>query len=189
MNGKIDKSLFSVHEHALDSGRLCEKCGSPLVMKNGKHGPFLGCSRYPGCDYILALHQHDGHIVKELGVPCPECGHELVLRQGRYGMFIGCSDYPNCQHIERQEPEEETEISCPECRSGQLVERKSRYGKTFWACNSYPKCRFAVNFEPVSGHCEVCGFPLLVKKKLASGTKLLCADKSCQQEQKEEKPT
>ena len=183
MSGKIDQQLFAAHEHALEH-EPCPQCGADLILRHGKHGPFFGCSHYPDCDYIKPLHQNDGHIVKELGVPCPECGNELVLRQGRYGMFIGCSSYPDCHHIESldthdEEPKTEA-ISCPECKTGSLVERKSRYGKTFYACDSYPKCKFAVNLPPVAGRCEKCGFELLVEKKTASGKQLQCADKKCQ---------
>ena len=68
-----------------------------LVIRSGKHGPFLGCSHYPECDYVRPLKsQADGHIVKILeGQYCPLCGGELALRQGRFGMFIGCSRYRN----------------------------------------------------------------------------------------------
>lgn len=116
MSGKkIDHQLFSAHEQALNH-EPCPKCGAALQLRHGKHGPFLGCSQYPGCDFIKPLHQNDGHIIKELGVPSPECGHELVLRQGRYGMFIGCSHYPECHHIESpdtapQEQVVETQIT------------------------------------------------------------------------------
>ncbi len=182
MSGKIDNQLFSAHEHALNDP--CPKCGGALQLRHGKHGPFLGCMQYPGCDYIKPLHQNDGHIVKELGVPCPECGSELVLRQGRYGMFIGCSAYPQCHHIESQDSPAEDEktsqlFACPECGKGHLAERKTRFGKTFYACDTYPKCKFAVNLPPIAGKCEKCGFPLLVEKKMASGTKSQCADRKC----------
>ncbi len=62
----------------------CPQCGAELVIRSGKHGPFLGCSRYPECDYVRPLKsQADGHIVKILeGQLCPECGAVLVLRQG-----------------------------------------------------------------------------------------------------------
>ncbi|WP_394128362.1 topoisomerase DNA-binding C4 zinc finger domain-containing protein [Vibrio hepatarius] len=187
MSNKIDQTLFSAHEHALEH-QSCPKCQAEqregeLQLRHGKHGPFLGCNQYPECDFIKPLHQNDGHIVKELGVPCPECGNELVLRQGRYGMFIGCSHYPSCHHIEsldqpKQEQAPQTH-SCPECHKGQLVERKTRFGKLFYACDNYPKCKFAVNQPPVTGKCEKCGYPLLVEKKLASGDKLQCADRKC----------
>ncbi len=88
-------ALFSVRKN-----EPCPQCGAELVIRSGKHGPFLGCSRYPECDYVRPLKsQADGHIVKILeGQLCPECGAVLVLRQGRFGMFIGCSQYPQCEH-------------------------------------------------------------------------------------------
>ncbi|MBD1559169.1 DNA topoisomerase [Vibrio sp. S9_S30] len=187
MSGKINSQLFSAHEHALDK-EPCPQCGGELSLRHGKHGPFLGCSQYPSCDYIRALGQNDGHIVKELGVPCPICSSELVLRQGRYGMFIGCSAYPECHHIESLDPPKEElkaeeEIACPECKNGHLIERKSRFGKMFYACNGYPKCKFAVNHKPLLGECDECDYPLLVEKTLASGVKILCANRKCQKEQ------
>ncbi len=187
MSNKIDHQLFGAHEHALSQNEPCPECGGALQLRHGKHGAFLGCSHYPQCNYIRPLHTNDGHIIKELGVPCPECGHELVLRQGRYGMFIGCSHYPECHHIEShaqpQEESEEKAIACPECKTGHLVERKSRFGKTFWSCDGYPKCKFALNSQPVAGKCHTCGYPLLIEKKYASGNKLLCADRKCSAEQ------
>ncbi|WP_087023573.1 DNA topoisomerase family protein [Thaumasiovibrio subtropicus] len=170
--------LFEAHEHALDEP--CPKCGGKLEFRFGKHGPFMGCTQYPQCDYIRPLQQHDGHIVKELDMPCPECGEGLVLRQGRYGMFIGCIDWPQCTYQASPDKKaEETTLRCPQCRKGKLVERQSRYGKTFYACDCYPKCKFAVNAKPIKGSCEQCGFGLLLEKKVAAGIKRVCADKRC----------
>lgn len=194
MSNKIDHQLFSAHEHALEH-QACPQCQQQqregeLQLRHGKHGPFLGCNQYPACDYIKPLHQNDGHIVKELGVACPECGNELVLRQGRYGMFIGCSHYPQCHHIESLEQPKEQQTpqthTCPECSKGHLVERKTRFGKLFYACDNYPKCKFAVNQPPLAGCCEECGFPLLVEKKLASGDKRQCANRKCHHIQSEQ---
>ncbi|MGF1698408.1 topoisomerase DNA-binding C4 zinc finger domain-containing protein [Vibrio lamellibrachiae] len=181
MSSKIDQTLFSGHEHAIEH-EACPNCDGELQLRHGKHGPFLGCNQYPSCDYIRPLHQNDGHIIKPLGVACPSCEHELVLRQGRYGMFIGCSHYPECNHIEsldEQEDENAPQYACPDCGKGHLIERKTRFGKLFYACECYPKCKFAVNLPPVKGRCEKCGFPLLVEKKLASGIKIQCADRRC----------
>lgn len=91
-------ALFTVHKN-----EPCPQCGAELVIRSGKHGPFLGCSHYPECDYVRPLKsQADGHIVKILeGQLCPLCGSELALRQGRFGMFIGCSHYPECEHTEQ----------------------------------------------------------------------------------------
>ncbi len=67
-------------------------------------------------------------------------------------MFVGCSNYPACHHIEsinQPEPEKQSQEhhACPECGKGHLVERKTRFGKTFYACDNYPKCKFAVNLR------------------------------------------
>ena len=101
-------ALFTVHKN-----EPCPQCGAELVIRSGKHGPFLGCSHYPECDYVRPLKsQADGHIVKILeGQLCPLCGGELALRQGRFGMFIGCSRYPECEHTEQIGKPDETAIA------------------------------------------------------------------------------
>lgn len=169
-------ALFSVPKN-----ESCPQCGAALAIRSGKHGPFLGCSHYPECDYLRPLKsQADGHIVKVLdGQLCPACQSTLVLRQGRFGMFIACSNYPECEHTEIIDKPDETAIDCPQCQKGRLVQRRSRYGKTFWACNSYPDCQFVINFKPVAGICAECQYPLLLEKKTARGVKRFCANKQC----------
>ena len=164
-------------------GTYCPKCHAETVMRFGKCGAFLGCRHYPECDGVIALNNNDGHIVTHLGIDCPECGQERVLRKGRYGMFIGCLGYPECQCVESPEKKAETlSIPCPECH-GYLVARLSRFGKTFYACDQYPKCRFVVNFPPVVGLCEKCNFRLLVGRDRAAGQYYQCANRRCQHEQ------
>ncbi|HEJ9488301.1 TPA: topoisomerase DNA-binding C4 zinc finger domain-containing protein [Proteus mirabilis] len=163
----------------------CPECGSALVMKSGGHGPFLGCSAYPDCHYIKTLKsQGDGQIIKVLeGQPCKCCGADLVLRQGKFGMFIGCSNYPACEHIEQIDKPDETVIPCPQCEKGKLLQRKSRFGKTFYACNQYPECQFVLNNKPVNGECEHCHYPLLMEKRSSQGVRLVCASKLCGKQQ------
>lgn len=169
-------ALFSVRK-----GEPCPHCGAELVIRSGKHGAFLGCSNYPECDFNRPLkNQVEGHIVKALdGHHCPQCEAVLVLRQGRYGMFIACSNYPECEHTELIDKPDETTIACPQCHKGQLVQRRSRYGKTFHACDRYPDCQFVCNFNPVEGECEFCHYPLLIEKKTAHGARRYCASKAC----------
>ncbi|WP_337881499.1 topoisomerase DNA-binding C4 zinc finger domain-containing protein [Rheinheimera sp.] len=173
------ETLFS-HEKAAEP---CPLCSSPLQIKSGKNGPFLGCSAYPVCNYLKALHPHENTVVKVLDNElCPECQHPLAVKNGRYGMFIGCSNYPSCHFVVHQQEESQTSgIACPSCKKGELVERISKYGKSFYGCNRYPECKFLVNLKPVEGQCGHCGFPLLLEKPSASGIKLICADKKCQQ--------
>lgn len=163
---------------------ICPLCGGELVIRSGSHGPFQGCTNYPDCEYIKPLKSHgDGHIVKVLeGESCPECQATLVLRQGKYGMFIGCSDYPMCHYIASQNQADETKVNCPQCQQGKLIQRKSRFGKAFYSCDRYPHCQFVVNYQPVSGVCTHCQFPLLIEKKTAQGLKHYCASKQCGKE-------
>lgn len=177
-------SLFTRHEHALEKAyETCPECNAELKIKNSKAGPFLGCSNYPKCQYTRPVVEHERVENKVLsGSQCPECGHELAVKQGRYGMFIGCTNFPDCNHIEHDHDdtqEHKNEVACPSCKKGMLAERQSRFGKTFYACNAYPKCKFAVNHQPVKGKCEKCGFDLLLKRKMAAGEKLQCANKRC----------
>lgn len=161
--------------------QLCPLCQHELVMKSGKHGPFLGCSQYPSCHYIQNLHPHESTIVKVLSdSACPSCGAELAVKHGRYGMFIGCSDFPVCHFIVHEEAPVVADVHCPACERGRLVERTSKFGKTFYGCDQYPSCDFIVNLKPVAGQCQHCGFNLLVEKSTAKGVKIFCAAKKCQ---------
>lgn len=159
----------------------CPVCGANLVIRSSKYGAFWGCSDYPECQYIRTLKMSvEGLVVKVLvGQTCPQCGGILVLRQGRYGMFIGCSEYPQCDHCEVIDKSDTTMIRCPQCQKGDLVQRKSRYGKHFYACERYPECQFSLKLTPVLGECAYCHYPLLVKKRTPQGNKLFCANKLC----------
>lgn len=158
----------------------CPLCQNPLVIRSSKNGPFLGCSTYPECQYSKALHQHENSVVKILEEePCPECAAPLAVKNGRFGMFIGCTRYPFCHFIVHDESQSLSTVNCPKCRSGQLTERLSKYGKTFWGCDQYPGCTFLLNDLPVAGTCEYCAHSLLVQKKAG----LFCAAKACQRKQ------
>jgi DNA topoisomerase-1 len=78
------------------TGEKCPNCGSELVAKTGRFGPFVGCSNYPECKYIKK------EPPKEVGEDCPECGSPLVEKRGRFGPFVGCSNYPECKYIKKK---------------------------------------------------------------------------------------
>ena len=84
---KIDHSLFSADKHALEKEyEVCPQCGSELVIRNSKTGPFLGCASYPKCDFIRPLAHHDSSEIKVLeDSACPQCTKPLVVKNGRYG--------------------------------------------------------------------------------------------------------
>lgn len=178
---KIDPKLFSAHEHALEQAyEACPECGSELHIRHSKTGSFIGCSHYPKCQYRRQLSTAP-QLEKVLeGSHCPECDDTLALKRGRYGLFVGCMSYPDCRYIASMESSDETGIACPSCGKGELVSRKSRYGKIFFACNAFPKCKYAVNFKPIAEACPDCGWGVLVERKTTSGLRRECPQKQCQ---------
>ncbi len=164
----------------------CPKCEKPLVSRLGRHGRFVGCTGYPECDYTRNLGDKEGSESAENPVEtvesrtCPECQSPLVSRQGRYGKFIGCSAYPKCRYIESKNKPEETGVACPQCRQGSLVKRKSRFGKFFYSCSTYPTCKYAIWNEPVKTPCPSCHWPILtLKTTKRHGTERVCPQKAC----------
>lgn len=160
----------------------CPKCGSPLSKRLGRRGTFIGCSAYPECDYTRSVDGEEGGNTPEIveGRKCPSCESDLLIRQGRYGKFIGCSAYPTCKHIEPIEKPAETGVSCPECKTGQMLMRKSRYGKVFYSCSGYPECKYAVWNEPLDEACPDCNWPILtLKNTKRKGLEKICPQKEC----------
>jgi DNA topoisomerase-1 len=88
------------------------------------------------------------------GRDCPNCGKPLVIRYGRYGKFIGCSNFPACRYVEPWL--EKMGVRCPK-DGGELVERKTRKGRTFYACSNYPTCDFTSWKRPLPNPCPNCG--------------------------------
>ena len=125
-------------------GRDCPLCGSPLVQRKGRFGPFIACSNYPTCKHIEKI-EKEKEEPQFTGEMCPNCGSPLVTRKGRFGPFVACSNYPTCKTIinSKSKPQEakETGEMCPDCGKP-LVEKMSRYGKVFVGCSNYPKCRY-----------------------------------------------
>jgi len=97
-----------------------------------------------------------------IGRSCPECGHDLVLRWGRYGKFISCSNFPECRYTEPWL--EKIGVKCPK-DGGELVERKTRKGRTFYGCANYPECDFTSWKRPLAKPCPACGGLLVVADK------------------------
>lgn len=177
----IDNELFPQHEQALEREYgECPECSGALRIRNGKKGPFIGCENYPQCHYIKPLHPDEAVIKQVLsGTACPECGLELALKKGKYGLFVGCTGFPDCHHSEHIDEPDDTGLPCPKCGNGHLLERISRYGKTFFACSAYPDCNYSVNGKPHQQACPDCGWPLLVEKKLGGKVRLICPQQAC----------
>ncbi len=91
---------------------------------------------------------------EKVGRLCPECGKELIIRFGRHGKFIGCSGFPDCRYTEPFLLK--IGVKCPK-DSGDLVERKTRKGRTFYGCANYPECDFTSWQLPLPKPCPLCG--------------------------------
>ncbi len=130
---------------------LCDKCGGEMIIKVGRFGKYLACGNYPDCNNIksfkevAAQHQEPEYT----GETCPKCGARTVVRDGKYGRFIGCEKFPDCDFIENIT----LGISCPKCKEGEIVERKSRRNKLFYGCSRFPDCDFVSWYKPVAEPC------------------------------------
>lgn len=125
----------------------CDKCGSAMIIKMGRFGKFLACSNYPECKNTQPLMvTKEEQEAQETDEKCLECGHKLVVKMGRFGKFLACSDYPNCKFT--KQITKGTGIKCPECKEGEIVIKKSKRGKIFWACDRYPDCEYATWENP-----------------------------------------
>ena len=161
----------------------CPKCGGQLAIRLGRNGRFIGCTQYPECDYTRDLDpnktEREAPEVVE-GRSCPLCGSALEIKRGRYGKFIGCSAYPTCKHIEPLDKPEDTGVTCPKCNKGTLQKKKSRRGKVFYSCSTYPKCDYALWDEPLAEPCPSCGWPVLTLKiTKTQGAARVCPQKEC----------
>lgn len=161
---------------------VCPECGSKLSIRLGRNGRFVGCTNYPECKYTRNLNDDGPQAPPEVveGRVCPKCAAPLVIKTGRYGKFIGCSGYPGCKHIEPLEKPEDTGVECPECKKGSLTKRKSRFGKLFYSCSTYPACTYAVWNPPLNEPCPNCAWPLLtLKVTKRRGAEKVCPRKEC----------
>jgi DNA topoisomerase-1 len=178
---KAGRDMVNVKAREEPTDLVCERCQKPMVIRWGRNGYFLACSGYPGCRTTKEFERKaDGTIEivegESTGEPCPQCGAELVIRKGRFGRFVACSKYPECK-LTRPVT---TGVPCPKdgC-SGELVEKRSKRGRTFYACNRYPDCTYAQWDRPLPRECPECGHPFLVEKFGRQGSVVRCPRKGC----------
>lgn len=137
---------------------ICEECGEPMVIKLSRFGKFLSCSGYPKCKNAKPLDE-DLHEDKELEAKyadekCPKCKKQMLIKSGRFGKFLACENYPKCKTTKAII--KSTEVKCPDCKTGEIIERHSKKGKVFYGCSTYPDCKFALWKKPVKKKCPQC---------------------------------
>jgi DNA topoisomerase-1 len=165
------------------TGETCPECGAELLKRRGRFGPFIACSSYPDCRYTRNLDGSERAEDQPTDEICPSCGKPMVIKHGRFGKFIACSGYPECKTTKPVT----LGIACPqEGCAGQLVERRSRKGRTFFGCSAYPACNFVVWQRPVAEPCPKCG-ATFVTERVARGRQIrTCVREGCDYKREEE---
>jgi DNA topoisomerase-1 len=157
----------------------CENCGRPMVLKKGRFGTFYACTGYPDCKTTKPIGGTQKKADQPLDEKCPQCGNNLVMKYGRFGEFTACSNYPTCKYVKQKT----IGVKCPECSEGEIIERRSKKGKTFYGCNRYPDCKFVAWGKPVAEKCPECGSPYMIEKWLKAGTFWQCPNAECKHKQ------
>lgn len=114
------------------------------------------------------------------GEDCDQCGHPMVFKMGRYGKFIACSNFPDCRNT--KPIVKEIGVKCPNCKEGNIIERKSKKRRIFYGCDRYPECEFISWDKPLARNCPKCE-GLLVEKKLKKGIQVQCVNCDYKEEQ------
>src|SRR3984885_8432665 len=153
----------------------CQNCGRPMVLKKGRFGTFFACTGYPDCKTTKQIGGAQKKADVQLDEKCPQCANNLVQKYGRFGEFTACSNYPACKYVKQKT----IGVKCPECSEGEVVERRSKRGKTFYGCNRYPDYDFVAWARPVPEKCPDCGNPYLIEKYLKAGAFLQCPASGC----------
>lgn len=164
----------------------CPTCGSKLQKIWSKSKYFYGCSRYPDCNYTapieeISFNKDDYAPDFDWEQKCPKCQGEMKLRHGKFGAFLGCARYPECKGIVNIPKKGETALladenlpSCPAIGCpGKVTPRRSRFGKIFYSCSTFPECDVIGNSieqlaEKYINHPRT---PYVAKKKFAKGKK------------------
>ncbi|MEP7360151.1 MAG: type I DNA topoisomerase [Chloroflexota bacterium] len=179
-----------------ETDEVCSE-GHPMVIRLGRTGRFLACSKYPEHKETRPLpgEEPEAVAIEGVGETCPECGEgTLVAKRGRFGPFAGCSRYPDCKYIRKTGPPPPDqlpfEVVCPKCNEGHLMARRARRtGSVFYGCSRYPKCDFTSSREPTGAvHdaddgpvaregeggaiCLKCGAPVELPADITPGMKL-----------------
>lgn len=174
----VNNAKQNMEKINIESDVVCPNCGQKMLVRNSRFGTqFLGCSGYPECKTMMPLNQNgETQEPETTDEKCEKCNSEMVIKIGPYGKYLQCTN-EECKN--RKRIVKTTGVKCPKdgCE-GEIVQRKSKYGKLFYGCNKYPDCDFVLWNEPTGEVCPKCN-SLLVKKVLKKGTTIQCSKKEC----------
>jgi DNA topoisomerase-1 len=196
-----DEQMPNVKKEGIPLDETCPLDGGQLLMRFGRFGAFVACSNYPECKYTRDVVESGAEeeaapagangeaaaaTAEEEVPPCEKCGKPMALRRSRFGVFYGCTGYPECKNLRKTGPAKPaaapkpTGVTCPECGKGEMLEKSSRRGKTFWSCSRFPDCKFALWKKPVPKECPDCKAAFLLEKTTKKlGTQYVCNTEGC----------
>lgn len=169
---KLIADFYAPFEKQLSQSKItekrCEKCGSPMIINNGRYGAYYACSNYPNCQNIKPVNEKTVIPTDRI---CEKCGGIMVEREGKFGKFLACSNYPKCKNTISFT---ENAGTCPIC--GKPTKKMmSKGGKVFYGCSDYPNCKFMSWDLPTGEKCPECKTGYLVN---VDG-KIVCSNKKC----------
>lgn len=176
----LKKAVTKLEKYEIKSEYKCPKCNAPMLLKGGRFGPFLGCSNYPQCKTVLNLSK-DGVPFpkdKESDKQCPKCESSMIIKHGPYGEYLQCSN-EECRH--RMTLVKTVGIKCQrEGCDGEVIEKRSRYGKIFYGCSSWAKtkCNSVFWAKPIPINCPECN-SILTIKETTKHVQINCSKKGC----------
>jgi DNA topoisomerase-1 len=187
----IDEKSIEVPPEETDI--VCEKCGSRMIVRNGRFGKFAACPNYPNCRNTKPLVTPGAESAEEketateedeagqskpkspviADFKCEKCGSDMILRTGKFGSFYACSRYPECKFTKARV--RELGVKCPKCEA-KVVTKYGRNRTVFYSCERYPDCDFSSWDIPTNELCPNCGKMLFRKK---GKSMLVCHDEAC----------
>ena len=182
---KAEVEMRDVKREERPTDLVCEKCGQPMIIKWGRRGEFLACRGYPDCKNTMNFTRDDEGCIRPVEPErtdrvCEKCGRPMQVRFGRFGKFLGCSGYPECRHMEPFHKPVPTGVTCLGCGEGEMLERRSRRGKTFYSCARYPACQFVAWDKPIATPCPKCHAGFVTEKVTKRyGTIRRCVKEGC----------
>lgn len=174
LSAKVSTALHGDKVHVDDepTDKVCEKCGSPMVIKTGRYGKYLACSNFPACSNMRSLKEKSAP--KQTNVVCDVCGAMMLEREGKFGKYLACSNFPQCKNTK---PLNEVVAKCPKCGKN-VLKKVSKRGKVFYGCEGWPKCDFVSWDIPTGKLCPECGQPL-VYHEYRGKKSIQCSSRTC----------
>ena len=178
-NAKMESEEVEIPVEETDI--ICDKCGSRMVIKNGRYGKFAACPNYPQCRNTKPLvkpeesetEQKEAKKIVIADFKCEKCGSDMVQRTGKFGTFFACSRYPECNFTKQKT--RDIGVPCPKCGS-KIVMKTGRNKTVFYSCDRYPECDFSSWDLPTNEKCPDCNGMLFRKKGQAM---LVCRTENC----------